>query len=71
MIITGSPDRCIEKIEQYEQLGADGVLCMMQTGRIEHRHVMESIELFGKYVIPHFKGRDAAPRRGVAGQAGG
>jgi alkanesulfonate monooxygenase SsuD/methylene tetrahydromethanopterin reductase-like flavin-dependent oxidoreductase (luciferase family) len=71
MIITGSPDRCIEKIERYEQLGADGVLCMMQTGRIEHRHVMESIELFGKYVIPHFKGRDAAPRRGVAGQAGG
>jgi len=60
MIITGSPDRCIEKIEEYEKLGADGVLCMMQTGRIEHRHVMESIELFGKYVIPHFKGRDAA-----------
>jgi alkanesulfonate monooxygenase SsuD/methylene tetrahydromethanopterin reductase-like flavin-dependent oxidoreductase (luciferase family) len=62
MIITGSPDRCIEKIEEYERLGADGVLCMMQTGRIEHRHVMESIELFGRYVIPHFKRRRAAVR---------
>jgi alkanesulfonate monooxygenase SsuD/methylene tetrahydromethanopterin reductase-like flavin-dependent oxidoreductase (luciferase family) len=60
MIITGSPERCIEKIEEYERLGADGVLCMMQTGRIEHQHVMESIELFGKYVIPHFKRRTAA-----------
>jgi alkanesulfonate monooxygenase SsuD/methylene tetrahydromethanopterin reductase-like flavin-dependent oxidoreductase (luciferase family) len=59
MIITGSPERCIEKIEEYERLGADGVLCMMQTGRIEHQHVMESIELFGKYVIPHFKSKRA------------
>jgi alkanesulfonate monooxygenase SsuD/methylene tetrahydromethanopterin reductase-like flavin-dependent oxidoreductase (luciferase family) len=63
MIITGSPDRCIEKIEEYEKLGADGVLCMMQTGRIQHRHVMESIELFGRYVIPHFKEREAGAAR--------
>jgi alkanesulfonate monooxygenase SsuD/methylene tetrahydromethanopterin reductase-like flavin-dependent oxidoreductase (luciferase family) len=55
MIITGDPDTCIRKIEEYRRLGADGVLCMMQTGNIAHEHVMKSIELFGKYVIPHFK----------------
>jgi hypothetical protein len=31
---------------------------MMQTGNIKHEHVMNSIELFGKYVIPHFKNKD-------------
>jgi hypothetical protein len=55
MIITGDPDTCIRKIEEYQRVGADGVLCMMQTGNIAHEHVMRSIELFGKYVIPKFK----------------
>jgi alkanesulfonate monooxygenase SsuD/methylene tetrahydromethanopterin reductase-like flavin-dependent oxidoreductase (luciferase family) len=63
MIITGDPDRCIEKIETYERAGADGVLCMMQTGRISHEHVMESIELFGRHVIPHFKAKVASSSR--------
>jgi alkanesulfonate monooxygenase SsuD/methylene tetrahydromethanopterin reductase-like flavin-dependent oxidoreductase (luciferase family) len=64
MIIVGDPDKCIEKIEEYEKLGANGVLCMMQTGRIAHEHVMKSIELFGQYVIPYFQDRDA--RRAAA-----
>ena len=64
MIITGDPDTCIRKIEAYEAAGADGVLCMMQTGRIRHEHVMQSIELFGKYVLPHFKKK--AEKRGGA-----
>ena len=38
-----------------EQAGADHVLCLMQVGRLEHREVMKSVELFGKYVIPEFK----------------
>jgi len=63
MIITGDPDRCIEKLEAYERVGADGVVCMMQSGRIAHEDVMRSIELFGRHVIPHFKGRATAAAR--------
>ncbi len=55
MIITGDPDTCIEKLEHYARVGADGVLCLMQAGRIKHEDIMNSIELFGKYVIPHFQ----------------
>jgi alkanesulfonate monooxygenase SsuD/methylene tetrahydromethanopterin reductase-like flavin-dependent oxidoreductase (luciferase family) len=54
MVIVGDPDKCIEKLKRYEQAGADHVLCLMQVGRLEHREVMKSVELFGKYVIPEF-----------------
>ncbi|MCL0101719.1 LLM class flavin-dependent oxidoreductase [Dehalococcoidia bacterium] len=55
MIITGSPETCIKKIEKYREIGIDGILCLMQAGRIKHEDVKKSIELFGKHVIPHFK----------------
>lgn len=55
MLIVGDPDKCIEKLKRYEKAGADRVLCIMQVGGLKHRHVMKSIELFGKYVIPEFK----------------
>jgi hypothetical protein len=31
------------------------VLCFMQFGGIAHQHIMDSIRLFGKYVIPYFQ----------------
>ena len=31
------------------------MMIMMQTETIPHEKVMESIELFGKYVIPEFQ----------------
>jgi alkanesulfonate monooxygenase SsuD/methylene tetrahydromethanopterin reductase-like flavin-dependent oxidoreductase (luciferase family) len=55
MVIVGDPDKCVEKLKKYEKAGADHVLCIMQVGGLAHQHVMESIELFGKYVIPQFK----------------
>ena len=38
-----------------EAIGIDQMMIMMQTESIPHEQVMESIELFGKYVIPEFK----------------
>jgi len=55
MVIVGDPDKCVEKLKRYERAGADHVLCLMQVGGLKHERIMESIELFGKYVIPHFK----------------
>ena len=45
--------------------GVDLMLCFMEMGRVPHaKATMESIRLFGKYVIPHFKGRsDWRPNR--------
>jgi len=37
--------------------GLDRMICLMQFGDIPHEAVLESIELFGKHVIPHFAGR--------------
>lgn len=51
----GSPDTCIRILKKFEVLGIDQVLCFMQFGGIAHQHIMDSIRLFGKYVIPYFQ----------------
>lgn len=53
--VFGDPDTCIEGMKRYQEAGVDQVLCFMQMGRLPHSKVMDSIELFGKYVIPHFR----------------
>ncbi len=54
-IVVGDPDKCIRKLERYRDLGLDRVLCLMQVGDISHQKVLQSLRLFGQYVIPHFK----------------
>jgi len=54
MVVVGDVERCIRKLERYAEAGVDRVLCLMQAGRIAHEAVLESIDLFGKHVIPHF-----------------
>ena len=54
MVIVGDPDKCIRKLERYQAAGIDRVLCLMQVGEIPHEKVLQSLELFGKHVIPHF-----------------
>lgn len=51
--IVGDPDSCIEQVKRYEELGAEALVMRMDSMSFEDR--MRSIELFGKYVIPHFK----------------
>lgn len=57
MVIVGDVEKCIEKIERYRQAGLDRMICLMQFGDIPHEAVLESIDLFGKHVIPHFAGK--------------
>jgi alkanesulfonate monooxygenase SsuD/methylene tetrahydromethanopterin reductase-like flavin-dependent oxidoreductase (luciferase family) len=55
MCIVGSPDTCIKQIERMQSiLNMDQLLCMMQFWPIPHQKTMNSIKLFGKYVIPYF-----------------
>lgn len=51
----GDPDACIKAMEAYQAAGVDQVLCVMQIGNIPHTRVMDSLKLFAKYVIPHFR----------------
>ena len=51
----GDPDTCIKVMKQYEAAGVDQVLCFMQMGNLEHSRIMDSIKLFGRYVIPYFQ----------------
>ena len=45
----------INTIKTYEDIGVDQVMLIMQTETIPHDKVMESIELYGKEVIPAFR----------------
>jgi len=51
----GNPDTCIRLLKKFEAAGVDQVLCFMQFGGIPHQNIMDSIRLFGKYVIPYFR----------------
>ena len=55
LIVTGEPQRCIEKIERIRGYGADQVICFSQFGGLPHDDIMESIRLFGEHIIPHFR----------------
>ena len=51
-----TPDECIEVIENYERIGADEIMPIFQAGPTTDAEVKNSFRLFGKSVIPHFKG---------------
>src|SRR4051794_34137031 len=56
----GTPDQVREYLRRYEEAGVDQVIFVMQAGRNQHEHIMESIELFGREVLPEFAERDEA-----------
>jgi alkanesulfonate monooxygenase SsuD/methylene tetrahydromethanopterin reductase-like flavin-dependent oxidoreductase (luciferase family) len=51
----GNPDTVIKVLEKYREAGVDQILCFMQMGNLAHSRIMDSIKLFGRYVIPYFK----------------
>jgi alkanesulfonate monooxygenase SsuD/methylene tetrahydromethanopterin reductase-like flavin-dependent oxidoreductase (luciferase family) len=55
----GTPAQLREYLLRYEEAGVDQIIFVMQSGRNKHEHIMESLELFGKEVMPEFKDRDA------------
>jgi alkanesulfonate monooxygenase SsuD/methylene tetrahydromethanopterin reductase-like flavin-dependent oxidoreductase (luciferase family) len=54
----GTPDQVREYLRRYEEAGVDEVIFVLQAGRNRHEHIMESIELFGREVLPEFLERD-------------
>ena len=60
VIIAGNPESCIKSVKMYEDIGVDQVMMIMQTETVPHERVMESLELFGKHVIPAFRAAETA-----------
>jgi alkanesulfonate monooxygenase SsuD/methylene tetrahydromethanopterin reductase-like flavin-dependent oxidoreductase (luciferase family)/putative sterol carrier protein len=50
----GTPAQIRDLIERYEQAGVDQVIFVSQAGRNRHEHICESLELFGRDVLPRF-----------------
>jgi len=56
---TGTPEQVREYLRRYEAVGVDQVILSCSAGRNRHDHIMESLELFGREVLPEFAERDA------------
>jgi hypothetical protein len=61
---TGTPEQVREYLERFEQAGVDQVIFVLQAGKNRHEDICESLELFGREVLPAFKERDEAQVRG-------
>jgi putative sterol carrier protein len=63
----GTPAQIAELVERYEQAGVDQVIFVCQAGKNRHEHICESLELFGKEVLPRFA--EQADRKDAERQA--
>ena len=60
--ILGSPDNCIEQIDEYRtRLGTDFILVRFDwTPGLPQKDILSSIELFGREVISHYQRRSSS-----------
>ena len=55
--------RCASTSRRYEEAGVDQVIFCARSGKNRHEHIMESLELFGREVLPEFMDRDEKPQQ--------
>jgi alkanesulfonate monooxygenase SsuD/methylene tetrahydromethanopterin reductase-like flavin-dependent oxidoreductase (luciferase family) len=54
----GTPDQVRDYLRRYEQCGVDQVILALTAGKNRHEHIMESLELFAREVMPEFVDRE-------------
>src|SRR5687767_4868103 len=54
----GTPAQIREFLTRYEEMGVDQIIFVSQACKNKHEDIMESLELFGKEVLPEFIERD-------------
>jgi alkanesulfonate monooxygenase SsuD/methylene tetrahydromethanopterin reductase-like flavin-dependent oxidoreductase (luciferase family) len=59
----GTPEQIREYLLRYEEAGVDQVIFVSQSGKTRHEDILESIELFGRKVLPEFQERDERAQR--------
>jgi len=52
VLVAGDPESCLRSIAIHEAAGVDELQFLMATESVPHETVMDSIEMFGKHVIP-------------------
>jgi hypothetical protein len=52
-------------------MGVDEMMPLFQVGPVTHEEVMESLRLFGKYIIPHFREQAKNAEKARAAAASG
>jgi putative sterol carrier protein len=66
----GTPDQVVGLVQRYVDAGVDQVIFVSQAGPNKHEHICESLQLFGKKVLPKFtdgrEEREAAKRERLA-----
>jgi alkanesulfonate monooxygenase SsuD/methylene tetrahydromethanopterin reductase-like flavin-dependent oxidoreductase (luciferase family) len=58
-LIMGTPEQCLEKVQEYDELGVDQILLMFDFGA-PHDEVMRSMRLFAEEVMTPYRRRQAA-----------
>ena len=58
----GTPEQIRDLLRRYEEAGVDQVIFVSQAGKNRHEHICESLELFGKEVMPEFAERTDGAR---------
>ncbi|MCH9016612.1 MAG: LLM class flavin-dependent oxidoreductase [Chloroflexi bacterium] len=56
----GTPDQCIKFFESYEAMGVEQIFLLSAIGPARHEEVMNTLTMFGKHVIPHFRAKEKA-----------
>jgi hypothetical protein len=59
----GTPAQIRDYLRRHEEAGVDQVIFVSQAGKNRHEHIMESLELFGREVLPEFKDRQERAER--------
>jgi alkanesulfonate monooxygenase SsuD/methylene tetrahydromethanopterin reductase-like flavin-dependent oxidoreductase (luciferase family) len=62
----GTPQDCIAYVQRLIDAGADEILFIAQMGGIPHEMIMQTIELIGTEVIPHFRAKARTAAADVA-----
>ena len=50
----GTPAEYIEMVKGFDEVGVDQIIFLQQAGKNRHDHICESLELFGREVLPEF-----------------
>jgi alkanesulfonate monooxygenase SsuD/methylene tetrahydromethanopterin reductase-like flavin-dependent oxidoreductase (luciferase family)/putative sterol carrier protein len=62
----GTPEQVRELVGRYAAAGVDELVFSVQTGKTEHAHIMEALELFAAEVMPAFADGPERPGLGDA-----
>ena len=54
-ILFGTPEAITERIESLRNNGAENLILFVNYGGIESQKVIDSLTLFAREVMPHFK----------------